>query len=102
MRVIKVKRIQDYMADHASAKRSLEDWLAKTLVAKWKDFNDLRSTFAKADQVKVASGKTVIVFNIGGNNFRMITAVHFNTGIVFVLRFMTHAEYSKDSWKETL
>ena len=39
---------------------------------------------------------------IGGNDFRLIAAVHFNTKVVFVLRFMTHAEYDKNTWKDDL
>ena len=77
-------------------------WLKRTLAAEWESFADLRRTFPAADGVQVASGKTVIVFNIGGNDFRLIAAVHFNTKVVFVLRFMTHAEYDKNTWKDDL
>ena len=102
MRIIALKRIREYMAAHARARVSLEEWVAKTQSANWKNLGELRATFPKADVVKVASGREVVVFNIGGNAFRMIGAVHFRTGIVFVLRFMTHAEYSKDARKDTL
>ena len=47
-------------------------------------------------------GKMVTVFNIRRGDFRLVTAIHFNRGKVFVLRFLTHAEYSKQAWKETL
>lgn len=70
--------------------------------AKWASFADVRQTFGSADQVKVASGRTVIVFNIAGNRFRLIAAIHYVTGIVFALRFVTYAEYSKDKWKYEL
>jgi mRNA interferase HigB len=52
--------------------------------------------------VKVRSGRTVLVFNLRRNDYRLIAAAHFNRQIVYALRFMTHAEYSKDRWKETL
>ena len=52
--------------------------------------------------MRVASGRTVVVFNIAGNHFRLIAAVHYATAIVFALRFLTHAEYSKDTWKDDL
>ena len=52
--------------------------------------------------MKVASGRTVLVFNISGNAFRLIVAMHFNRGLVFALAFISHAEYSKDRWKDTL
>jgi hypothetical protein len=50
----------------------------------------------------VSSGRTVVIFNIGGNKYRLITAIHYNTRKVFVLRFLTHAEYDLQSWKEGL
>lgn len=63
-------------------------------------------TFAKnyphADAVTVASKRRVIVLNVGGNKYRLIIAVHFNTRTLFTLRLLTHAEYSKDHWKEEL
>jgi mRNA interferase HigB len=40
--------------------------------------------------------------DLKGNAYRMICAIHFNTGKVFMLRFMTHANYSKEKWKNEL
>jgi mRNA interferase HigB len=58
--------------------------------------------FPHADAVKVASGRDVIVFNIKGGRYRLIVAIHFNRGMVFILRFLTHAEYDTDQWKGQL
>jgi mRNA interferase HigB len=44
----------------------------------------------------------VTCFNIRGNDYRLITAIHYNLGKVFVLRFMTHAKYDKGRWKDEL
>ena len=46
--------------------------------------------------------RQVLVFNIRRNDYRLIVAAHFNRQIVYTLRFVTHAEYSKNRWKETL
>jgi mRNA interferase HigB len=73
-----------------------------TSAAVWKSLVDTRKTFPHADQVTVASNRTVTVFNIGGNNYRLITAIHYNTKIVYILRFLTHAQYDKDAWKKAL
>lgn len=43
-----------------------------------------------------------MIFNIGGNKYRLITAIHYNTRKVFVLRFLTHVEYDSQGWKEDL
>lgn len=77
-------------------------WLALVKAAKFENFVALRQVYRSADLVQAASGRKVIVFNISGNNYRLIAAVHFNTQRVFALRLMSHAEYSKNKWKETL
>jgi len=70
--------------------------------AEWRSLAEVRRTYAHADAVKVGSGKIATVFNIAGNDYRMITAIHYNTGVVYTLLFLTHAEYSKDRWKKQL
>jgi mRNA interferase HigB len=39
------------------------------------------------------------IFNIKGNDYRLITAVHYNTGLIFIRDFQSHAEYSKKSYQ---
>ena len=102
MRIIKVLRVHEYGQRHAQARPSLDRWLALTRFAEWESLADVRCTFGHADQVTVDSGRTVVVFNIKGNDFRLVTAIHYNRSKVFVLRFLTHAEYTKDDWKDTL
>jgi mRNA interferase HigB len=41
----------------------------------------------------------VVVFDIKGNYYRLIAAIHYNTKLVYVLEVMTHAQYDKDEWK---
>jgi mRNA interferase HigB len=52
--------------------------------------------------VRVKSGRQVVVFNIKGNDFRLVCAIHYKTGTIFLLRFFTHADYSKNRWQSTL
>ena len=68
----------------------------------WPNLAELRRVIPSADEVPVASGRRVVIFNIGGNKYRLIAAVHYNTQIVYALLFMTHAEYNKDKWKKVL
>jgi len=102
MRIIKPKTIEAWSDMHAAARAALRNWMAVVTAAKWKQFADVRQTFRSADQLKARSGRTVVVFNIAGNQFRLIAAIHFNTGVVFALRFMRHAEYDKNKWKDEL
>jgi len=102
VRVIKPSTVRAFEKQHADAASGLEYWLDVVEAADWQKLHDVRQSFRSADEVKVESGRTVVVFNIGGKRFRLITAIHYNIGKVFVLRFMTHAEYSKDRWKDEL
>lgn len=99
MRVIKPQTVETWASAHAAARSSLANWMT---VVKTAGFADLRQSFANADQVKVKSGRIVVVFNIAGNRFRLIAAVHYDRTLLFALRFLTHAEYSKDKWKDEL
>jgi mRNA interferase HigB len=65
-------------------------------------FCRIAGCFPAADQVRVASGNPVVVFNVCGNTYRLICAIHYDTGKVFLLRFLTHAEYDKERWKGEL
>jgi mRNA interferase HigB len=102
VRIIKPATVREFARQHADAASRLDHWLDVTEAAEWTKLHDVRRSFRSADEVRVASGRTVVVFNIGGNKYRLITAIHYNLGKVFVLRFMTHAEYSKDRWKDEL
>ena len=70
--------------------------------ATWGSLQDVRRVYPPADAVTVASGGTVTVFNLCGNKYRLIVAIHFNRQRVYILRLLRHAEYSKGRWKETL
>lgn len=102
MRIITGKRLDDHAANHARARTSLRRWKERVLDSNWRNLVDTRRSFPHADEVIVASGKSVTVFNIGGNNYRLITAIHYDKQRVFVLGFLTHAEYDRDQWKQRL
>jgi mRNA interferase HigB len=102
VRVVKPSRIREYQDAYPKASSSLGRWLELVEMHSWSNLQELRRVFRSADAVTVASGRTVTVFNIGGNDYRLITAIHYNTGVIYVMLFMTHAEYDKDAWKESL
>ena len=102
VRIIAEGTVRLWAETHARAASSLRQWVKVTEAMQWSSFAALRRTFPAADLVTVRSGKKVVVFNIGGNEFRLLSAVHFNTGMVFALRCLTHAEYSQDQWKNEL
>lgn len=89
MRVIARSRIIAYYQDHPETQTALEDWFTKTRKAEWKCFADVRKTFRSADSI----GNQHYVFNIKGNNFRLISVIKFNIQTVYIRFIGNHAEY---------
>ncbi len=100
--MIKRTTLREYAKRFPKAAMPLDGWARLTLSSKWENLVDTRKTFPHADQAKVKSGRIVTIFNVGGNDFRLITAIHYDREKVFVLNFLTHAEYSKGAWKTRL
>ncbi len=102
MHVIAARAIRNFADRQSDARRPLMEWLATVEKAQWSSLEEIRRIFPATDSVKVKSGGNVYVFNIKGNAYRLIAAIHFNRGKVYILRFMTHAEYGKNAWKGQL
>jgi mRNA interferase HigB len=102
MRIITKPFLKEMASKYPQAATWLKAFLAVASKAKWKNIGEFRKTYPHADLVTTDSKRTVIVLNVAGNKYRLILAVHFNTKIIFALRFLTHAEYSKNHWKSEL
>ena len=94
MRVITKARIKQACEQYPEAKKALESWYQLMSRTQFNNFSELKQAFGSIDTV----GR-VVVFNIKGNMFRLIAAIHYNTKLVYVLEVMTHVQYDKDSWK---
>jgi mRNA interferase HigB len=102
MRIIKIPFLVEAAQKHPKANKWIENWAAITKRVSWKNIQEVRATYPSTDTVMTSSGSNVVIFNVCGNDFRLITAIHYNRGIVYTLRFLTHAEYSKAKWKKEL
>jgi mRNA interferase HigB len=101
MRVINESAIVRFTGKHPDSREWLESWLIVARDASWRTIQDVKRVYPAADGgVKVASGARVTVFDVGGNKYRMVTDIAYTIQTVTVLELMTHAEYSKDRWKE--
>ena len=102
MRIIKEAALTAAARAYPDASTALEAWRQTVRAVTWQSLTEVRSTYPHADAVRVASGRTAIVFNIGGNKYRLITALHYDRSTAYLLSFLTHADYSKDRWKYAL
>ena len=102
MRIISKKRLQEFWEKWPQARASLEHWHKLTEDRTWRQFSEIRTTFNHADVATTDNGSPVVIFDIGGNKYRIIAAVHYNTGICYILRVLTHKEYDLAKWKKEL
>jgi mRNA interferase HigB len=91
MHVISLRALRDFWRKHPAAESPLRNWHAVVEATVFDDFNDLRRTFRSADHVAPYT-----VFDIGGNNYRLIAVIHYDARRVYVRAVMTHADY--DDW----
>lgn len=91
MRVIAVSTLREFWERHADAEQALKAWYKEATNSLWRESNDIKKDFPSAD---VIPGNRMI-FNIKGNNYRLIVKIHYNTGIVYIRFVGTHAEYNK-------
>ena len=94
MHVLSKPTLVKFWTKHQDAKGPLEDWFNTMEKQTFTDFSHLREFFAHADQVG-----TLTVFNIGGNKYRLIAAIHYNRHKVYIRNVLTHAEYDRNNWK---
>jgi len=99
MRIIKRTTLAGYWRRHADAETPLRQWLAVARAAECTSIRDVRQTFPHADATVVRSGNTVTIFNIGGNDYRLVVSIKYRWGVVYIRDFLTHAEHDKNAWK---
>jgi mRNA interferase HigB len=91
MRIIAHSTIVAYSKQHADAKTALESWYKTVKAVVWKDFQDIKNTFKSVDFV----GNQRYVFNIKGNNYRLVGKVLFIQQIIYIRFIGTHKEYDE-------
>lgn len=91
MRIVARRTLLAFIKRHAQAEQALLAWYAEASRAIWKTPQDIKSQYSSVSFV----GQNRVVFNIKGNDFRLIVAVAYRIGVVYVKFVGTHAEYDK-------
>lgn len=102
MRVLSLAPLREFWGRHPESEVPLRRWFRLTEQAYWEQWADVKAQFPHADLVEVRSGVKMAVFNVGGNKYRVVAHIPFRSGWMFIKRVLTHAEYSRDRWKEEL
>jgi len=91
MHIVSRKPLRAFSEKHPQAKGPLDAWFSEVSHAEWTSFVDVRARYGSAD---VVAGNRVI-FNIGGNKYRLVVKIAYKCGKVFVRFVGTHDEYDK-------
>jgi len=99
MRVISKARLKQFWEapGYGDAEGPLRAWYThvNSKTVSWRSWGDVKQSFASASIVG-----DCVVFNIGGNKYRLITRIRHATQKVFILKVMTHREYDHNKWQD--
>ena len=98
MELLNVQALQRAIRKHRVTESWLKQWALAVEHASWQSLKDVRQQYPSADGVPLKN-VVVTVFNVKGNEFRLLTIIHYARQQVYVLDVLTHAEYGKGQWK---
>lgn len=99
VRVISEKPLREFAKKYPDAATPLAGWQKLVQHGHFRNLTELKQTFNSVDMVPV-KGRDLYVFNIGGNKYRLIVAIHFNTQRLFARYVLTHSEYNSGKWEK--
>ncbi|MBD2013790.1 type II toxin-antitoxin system HigB family toxin [Microcoleus sp. FACHB-53] len=94
MHLMKIGNLRADAAQYPDVKKQIDAWYAIVKKAEWQRFEDVRQIYRKAKAVG-----NFTVFDIKGNDYRLIVGMDYETQTVYYKYFLTHAEYDKGNWK---
>lgn len=96
MRIIARRTLREFGETNPAAKASLDSWYHEAKNAEWRTPAEIKEQYRNASIV----GNNRVVFNISGNNFRLIVSINYEIGIIFIRFIGTHSEYDKINAEE--
>ncbi len=99
MRVISEKALRDFAQQYPDADGPLRVWCKLVKSGRYQNLAELKRTLGSVDYVPTGKGD-FYVFNVAGNKYRLIAAIHFNWQMLFIRYILAHAEYDRGGWKK--
>jgi mRNA interferase HigB len=91
MRIISRKMLREFWERHPDARQPIQAWYDDTRRAHWNSPADIKAVYRNASIV----GNNRVVFNLKGNRYRVVIAIQYDYGIVFIRFVGTHEEYER-------
>jgi len=94
MRIVTERKLKDFWQKNKLAETVMRAWISAVHLADWQNFIDVRKTFNHVDVYK-----NCVIFDVGGNKYRIIAKVEYKIHIVFIRFVLTHIEYDEKKWQ---
>ena len=91
MRIISKKTLRECWTIHSDSEQPLKAWYAKTKLADWKTSIDIKNDYRNVSFVV----NNRVIFNIKGNQYRLVAAINYEFGIVYIRFVGSHKDYDK-------
>jgi mRNA interferase HigB len=91
MRIIAISTLRDFWEKHPDAQTPLRAWYAIASRAKWSSPKEIKQAYRNASFM----ANNRVVFNIKGNDYRLVVLVRYDKGLLFVRFVGTHTQYDK-------
>ena len=91
MRILSRSTLRDFWESHPDTEEALKTWYYEAYHADWQSLGDVKTAHRNASII----ANNRVVFNIKGNSYRLIVAIRYDLGIIFIRFIGTHAEYDK-------
>ncbi len=99
MRIITERKIREFWQsgkgfEKTTRENTMREWIKVVKLADWRNFPELKRTFNHADIYK-----NCLIFDVGGNKYRIIVKIEYQKHIVFIRFVLTHSEYDEKKWQ---
>ena len=91
MRIIARRTLREFWTRHPAAERPLRAWFAEAQSTRWRGPADIKARYPSASLL----ADNRVVFNIGGNKYRLVVAIRYDARIVFIRFVGTHQQYDR-------
>jgi mRNA interferase HigB len=91
MRIIALSTLRVFWIKHPNAEIPLRSWYALASRAQWKSPSEIKEAFRNAS----FTGNNRVIFNVKGNDYRLVVMVRYDKGLMFIRFIGTHIEYDK-------
>jgi len=91
VRIIALSNLREFWEKHPQAEIPMRTWYAEVSRSIWQNPTDIKRVHRQASFL----ANNRVIFNIKGNDYRLVVAVHYNRGLMYIRFVGTHAEYDR-------